>query len=150
MEVSLDEIVEALRDDVPDYATIAERLDTGAMAHLQVLVDSPDTTLAVKSVRLSGHLARSAYRRVLHAASLRTEPALRVSAAQGLASAPDFPREIAHALLDDAETDVRRAALRSLEVARPAGLHDHVLAMALCDDTEELRDLAGRVGPKLP
>jgi hypothetical protein len=63
---------------------------------------------------------------------------------------PDHPREIADALLDDAETDVRRAVLRSLELVRPAGVHDQVLAMALCDDTEELRDLASRVGPQLP
>lgn len=150
MEVSLPEIVEALRDDDPDYAAIVGRIDAGAMAHLLVLVNSPDATLAVKAVRLSGHLSCSTYSKVLHTASLRTEPALRLSAAQGLAMAPDFPREIAHALLEDTETDVRRAALRSLELVRSAGLHDHVLALALCDDTEELRDLASRVGPKLP
>src|SRR5262245_40530512 len=105
MEVSLAEIVEALRDDDPDYGAIAERVGPAAMPHLLALVTSPDPALASRSVRLSGYLCRSAYRDVLHAASLRPERAVRVSAARGLAMAADFPREVAHALLDDAETD---------------------------------------------
>jgi hypothetical protein len=150
MAVTMEQVLAALNPDEPNYEQAAQGLGPDAIPFLLELVQGDDPGLAAKATSLAGHLGTSRSAEVLATAARRDDPVIRVVAAASLRRLPDVPQDLAESLLADDDAGVRRLALTSIEVARPAGLKDRVRTIAESDPETSLRDLASRVERQLP
>jgi hypothetical protein len=150
MPLTMEQVLAGLYPDEPDYEQTAQGLGPDAIPFLLELVQGDDLELASKAASLAGSLSTNRSVEVLTAAARRADPVVRVAAAASLRKLPDLPHDLADSLLIDDDAGVRKLALTSIEIVRPAGLKERVRAMAASDPEEALRNLASQIERELP
>jgi HEAT repeat protein len=145
MPASMEQVRAYLDAEEVDYNAAAAALGTDALPHLQELAQGPDPMLASKATYLASLLDDDRSAQVLELAASRTEPAVRVAAATGLANlAPVRAAGIVDRLLDDGDLGVRKMAVKSaMGFASPA-TRERLQKIASEDPDETMRDLAHR------
>jgi HEAT repeat protein len=148
MAVTMNEVIEKLNVDEPNYPDAAA-LGPDALPHLNQLVAGPDVMLASKAAYLAGLIADARALPVMEAAARSVHPVVRVAAAAALGQHAQSTPDLFRQLLPDPDPGVRKAALRSLERRKPAGLRPEVQKIVDGDPEPALKDLARRVMPAL-
>ncbi|MEV6317920.1 HEAT repeat domain-containing protein [Streptomyces sp. NPDC051776] len=150
MAVEKDDLVRALRAEVPHYAAIASSLGPEATPALEELAASDDTALASRAATVAAYLTPDSARTVLRRAAAHHDPVVRVSAAAALGRQPELSSELTGQLLTDTDPGVRKWTLRSLQTVRPVGYREQVAGLARSERVPFLRDLAHEVARQLP
>lgn len=150
MAVSRDEIVAVLRQDEPDYASAGAAFGAEAAPVLVDLVAGADLELASKAASMAAYLGPDAARPVLSTAADHASTVVRATAAASLASHPALAGELASALLEDADANVRNWTLRALESTKPPGFKEKVQTLIADESLPALRNLAASVAQQLP
>jgi hypothetical protein len=149
MPVAMDQVLNQLNRDEPNYGQAA-RLGAEALPHLIALIQGGDAGLAAKAAYLASFINAAGSAAALEKAAIHPDPAVRVAAAASARNITSVPASLMMGLLDDSDVGVRKSALKSLEVHRPAGLKTKVADIVERDPDVGLRDLARRMIDRLP
>lgn len=144
MPLTLQQVVEQLNIDEPDYPTLAT-LGPEAIPHLVVLVQGDDPSVAAKAAYLASLIDSDDSPDVVAAAAASPHETVRVAAGAALQNL--MPREAApmvERLLDDQDVGVRKQALRAAAQLELIALEPKLKRMAANDPEEGLRELASQ------
>ncbi len=149
MPVTMEQVVNALMPDEPDYQAAA-RLGPEALPLLQQLVAGDNPELATKAASLAGHIAHPQAAGVLQVAASSILPTVRVAAAAATRHLPaDMVSPVLQRLLSDTDAGVRKVALSAVPEAAAEELRASVRHAAEADPNAQLRTLAGQVEQRL-
>jgi HEAT repeat protein len=145
--VSLDELVDALSADEPNYPELAKRYGPDALPWLSRLAADNDTVVASRAVALAGLIEGPNRFAIVEAASRRPEERVRIAVA---GAAPQLTLDEATTvltnLLADSGEDIRNAALKAVEAWPNSNLRDrlrpNILALSKKDPQLWLRSRA--------
>jgi hypothetical protein len=122
MAVTMKQVRATLDPEEPDYDQVA-KLGSGALPHLEALVNSGDTMLASKAAYAAGLIKSPKSAEVVDMAAQSDDPAVRVAAA---AAASNLPAKGASAVLSsligDPDPGVRKVARQAVPHNAPAEL----------------------------
>jgi HEAT repeat protein len=148
MPVTMQDVRKWLDAEEVDYPA-ASRLGPEALPHLQELARSQDVMLASKATYLASLIGGELSARILEAAGVRPEPAIRVAAATGLKNLKEHDAApIADRLLGDGDLGVRKMAVKSLAAFASPAMRLRLQRAAEHDPEPLIRDLATRVLPR--
>jgi HEAT repeat protein len=142
MPVSMDQVLEILEAEEPDYAR-GVALGPDVLPQLATLAEGPDPGLAAKAVSLAALVQDQRSTAILETAARSPEPIVRVAAAHAASNLPDEAGAgVLLSLLDDQDVGVRKVALSSVGDAASEELRTKVAQLSESDDVSELRDLS--------
>src|SRR5262245_30568446 len=150
MPLGMEEVLAHLGHEEPNYAHSAATLGPDAVPHLMRVVEDQDAGIAAQATYLAGWINSNDSLAVIERAARSRHTVVRVAAAGSLRLLSSIPPVLAIHLLNDEIVGVRKLALKSLAVHRPAGVRDKVQEVANNDPNLELRRLAGEVATTLP
>jgi len=114
MAVTLEQVIEVLNPDEPNYPSAAT-LGPEALPHLKTIIEGDDPGLAFKAAHLASFLPGERSAQVLLSAARSREPVVRVAAASAVRRLDEGDREeLLLALLDDDDRGVRKFARRAV------------------------------------
>ncbi len=142
MPLTLQQVVEQLNVDEPDYPALAT-LGPEAIPHLAVLVQGDDPNLAAKAAYLASLIDSDDSPVVIAVAAASPDETVRVAAGAGLRNLmPPEAAPMVDRLLDDEDVGVRKQALHAVAHLGLVALEPKLKRMAANDPEEGLRELA--------
>lgn len=127
-------------------STLSSSFGPGAMPFLHQIVQASDPMLASKAVWLAAFIDGQGSLQVLQVAISRPEVLVRIAAAGAIRSLGRVPvQELLRRLLEDDEPMIRKVALDSVKVLRPAQLRERIQELADDDPQDYVRELASEV-----
>jgi hypothetical protein len=143
MPITLEELRAVLSSDEPDYAALAQMLDSSAVGHLETLARDPDVMLATKAVYAASLVPGSQSEAVVAEAADSPQPLLRIASASALANLPETSRNrVAERLIDDADVSVKKLVIKSLSGPVTPQLRSRLDELASAGETPMIRQLA--------
>lgn len=141
--LTLDEILEALDADEPDYEALAARFDPAALEHLAHLARAPDPDLGPKAIYLAALIKGPEAIKILDEATRNQDPRWRIAAAGASVDldAGDANTILAR-LIGDQDPHVRQAAVESTPLQPSAALQAALTRMVTLDSEPWVRDEA--------
>jgi HEAT repeat protein len=110
MAISLEQVIEVLNPDEPDYSSAAT-LGPEALPHLKTIIEGDDRGLAFKAAHLAGFIPGERAAGVLLSAARSRDAVVRVAAASAVRRLDERDREkLLLELLDDDDHGVRKFA----------------------------------------
>jgi hypothetical protein len=141
----MDQVRAVLSPDEPDYARV-RTLGPGALPVLAELVQGTDAMLGSKAAYAAGVIGGADAIGVLECAAASPAPAVRVAAAAAVGELGlEFGGPLLVQMLEDADTGVRRFALRSAVGRQDPVLRSRIHALSTSDPDIQLRAEATRV-----
>lgn len=141
------DVITELGSNEVDYESVALKLGEDAIPYLRQIVEDIDTPplLASKAVYLASVLHGENYDQVLRAGARSIWPEVRVAVAAGLKNVPEnLGKDLFPLALDDADSGVRKTALRSAAYSGAAYTKETIDRLARSDAKEFVRDAAAR------
>ena len=149
MPVTMDQVINQLGRDEPDYVQAAQ-LGAEVLPYLITLIQGENLGLAVKAASLAGMINAPQSAEVLEIASRHPDPVVRVAAAASAKNLPSVPASLALKFLNDSDAGVRKWTLKSLEVHHPKGIRVRVEEIIRNDPDIGIRERAKQIINLLP
>jgi HEAT repeat protein len=151
MPVTMEQVLDHLDREEPDYDDAAALLGVEALPHLATLLQGDDLARATKAASLAGAISSAESVGLLQMAATNPRPTVRVAAAAATSQlAPPEASQVLAVLLEDADAGVRKVALRAVQADVTPDVRTKIEDMATSDPSSSLRALStevlGRVG----
>lgn len=148
MPVTVEQVRSYLDAEEPDYSSAAQ-LGEGATEPLARIVQGTDVLLASKAAYLAGLIPAASSVEVLKLGAASSHAVIRVAAAAAIRNMPSAG-SLLEKLLQDGDFGVRKQALISAGVLKPAKLKPLVQKVSMSDASPLIRQLAENVLSKFP
>jgi HEAT repeat protein len=143
MALTLDDVLEELEAEEPDYEALAVRLGPEALVHLAQLARAPDPDIGPKAVYLAALLKGPEAMKILDEASRNQDPLWRAAAAGAAADLPAVDvGPILGRLFNDQDPHVRKEAIASTPLQPGAALEAALTRIVTLDSESWVRDEA--------
>ena len=143
---TLDEILEELEAEEPDYESMAARFGPAALQHLAQLARATDPDIGPKAIYLAALVKGPEAVKILDEATRNQDPRWRVAAAAACADldAGDADKILGQ-LIGDQDPHVRQAAVESTPLQPSPALEAELTKIVTLDSESWVRDEARRV-----
>lgn len=146
MSVTMQQVLDHLDREEPDYDDAAALLGVEALPHLAVLIHGDDLARATKATSLAGAINGSESVRLVQEAATSARATVRVAAAAATSHlAPADASQVLAVLLEDADAGVRKVALRAVQPEVTPSVRSRIEEIATSDPSSSLRTLSTEV-----